>query len=179
MERYAEALRQIEATTEELIEAARELETCCRTLAESLEQDLTPTEDEPAIAANEAVQSIEGNESPPVYGCPACLRMFSTDTFYQVQEGYKFCIGCGEPGLEYLGVLPLVMEQDSKFHLIGDEEGVVTGPYDTQEAAQSDVWGWFAARDNQDEDTPKSQQKGHLRLAALEGIVLEKKDDRQ
>jgi hypothetical protein len=118
-------------------------------------------------------------ESPAVYGCGVCLRMFSTDTYYQQAEGYNFCIGCGEPGLEYLGVLPLVMEEDGKFYLIGDEEGVVTGPYDTQEAAQSDVWSWFARRDSHGEDTPKSRQKGHLRLAALEGIVLEKEDDQE
>lgn len=116
----------------------------------------------------------EESESPAVYGCPACLRIFSTDTFYVHEvNGYNYCIGCGAPGLEYLGVLPMLMEEESKWYLIGEEDGVVTGPYDTQQAAQSDVWSWFARKDSHGEDTPKGRRKGHLRLAAVEGVTIE------
>lgn len=120
-------------------------------------------------------------ESPAVYGCSMCLRMFSADTYYfdAAHGGYNFCVGCGEPGLEYLGVLPMVMEEDDKFFLIGEEEGVVTGPYDTQKDAQADVWGWFYRRDSNGEDTTKGRRKGHLRLAAFEGIILKEDDQKE
>jgi len=120
----------------------------------------------------------EEPESPEVYGCSTCLRMFSTDTFYRdpAYEGYEYCVGCGAQGLEFLGVLPLVMEEDGKFFLIGEEEGVVTGPYDTQKDAQADVWGWFYRRDSNDKVVAKGRRKGHLRLATLEGVTLKEED---
>lgn len=113
-------------------------------------------------------------ESPVGFGCSACLRIFSTDTFFLHEvSGYNYCVGCGAPGIKFLGVLPMTMEEDGKFYLIGDEDGLVTGPYDTQQAAQSNVWSWFARKDSHGEVTTKGRQKGHLRLAALEGVTLE------
>ena len=135
----------------------------------------------PIMEQNHSSPMSKEPESPTVFGCSECLRIFSTDTFCHgtLTPGYEYCVGCGAPGLEPLGVLPMVMEENEKFFLIDDEDGVVTGPYDTQDAAQSDIWGWFRRKEEHGKVITKGRKKGHLRLAAAEGVVLEEDNDRE
>jgi hypothetical protein len=67
----------------------------------------------------------------------------------------------------------MVMEENEQFYLIGDDDGFVTGPYPTSQEAQDSVWSWFYRREANGKEAEKSRRKGHLRLAAVEGVILE------
>ena len=122
-------------------------------------------------------------ESPAVFGCRACLHVFTVDKYHNPPpvSGYNNCVGCGEGGLMYLGALPRVMEEKDKFYLIGadDEDTHLTGPYSTTEEAQADIWHWFNRKEEHAEEVTETRRKGHLRLAAIEGVILKEEGDSQ
>ena len=117
-------------------------------------------------------------DSPDVFGCTSCLHLFSCDTYHSESEdpSYQWCISCGQPKILYLGKLPLLMEEEEQYYLIGDGDGFVLGPFSTQEEAQNQVWTWFNKREAHGKEAQKSRRKGHLRLAAVEGVILEEED---
>jgi hypothetical protein len=113
-------------------------------------------------------------DSPDVIGCPRCLHIFTCATYFNTSEdlSYQWCVSCGAKQIYHLGKLPMVVEDNEKFYLIGDNDVFVTGPYSTLEEAHDNLWAWFNRKNAHDKKTQKARRKGHLWLAASEGAIL-------
>jgi len=75
---------------------------------------------------------------------------------------------------KWLGTLPYSIEDEDGVYLL-DDDGVTTGPYDSEENAQKDLWEWFDKRGRTSNAASKEGklQKGNLRLVSFEGVSLE------
>lgn len=110
-------------------------------------------------------------ESPEVWGCKVCGHIFEHRAFAGTAD-ISFCPQCSLV-VNWLGTLPYSIEYEDGIYLI-DDDGVTTGPYDSEKEAQENLWTWFEKRGQTDAATKKGRlQKGNLRLIAFEGVSIE------
>lgn len=113
--------------------------------------------------------SSELPTQPEVLGCDECELIYSRTIYYGNGGGHR-CPVCGGE-TRPLGELPYIVKDETEKFFLMNNDGVFTGPYDTESDAQIDLWSWFSKR----EEHAKAQvpRKEGLRLVACDGVIIQ------